>query len=132
MSNLKLFPDIPLDLDLQAEVKRMAAADLKACRFSRTEVAEKLSEMMHRPVSEDMINAVTSETKTNRMPAEWLSAWTEITGSTRILALLCRRAGLWLGNDDDRRFADLGRAYIAERKAAGTITALERELEGKL
>jgi len=91
-------------------------ADLKACRYSRAEVALRLSEELGYAVSEAAVDAVAAETKANRMPAEWVPAWVKVTGSRRLLDILCADCGLSAATAEDREFAELGRHQLAAQK----------------
>lgn len=117
---------------LVAELKSLMRRDIKACPLSRVQIAEQLGERVGRTVTVSQIDAYVAPTKPHHFPAAWIPAWCCVTGSRATLALLCRQSGAWLTDDSQRRFADLGRAYLTRRGADKTIGDLERELEGQL
>ncbi len=105
-------------------IRKVLKQDLAECKWSREEVAIRLSVRMGR-ISLAMIDAYVSESKANKFPAELIPAWIEVTGSHRILALLCGDVELSIATPEDRDFAELGRARMkAER--------LARKLEGRV
>ena len=132
MSERDEFSDQLVNGDLYQAVKRLASEDLKGCPLSRIQVAEALSRALHLSVTVAQIDAITAPTKEgHRFPAFWLPAWTRITGSTRILSLLCEKAGVWMATDTDRKFAELGRAHLKAKSTDTKISDLEQELGGK-
>jgi hypothetical protein len=120
------------DLDLHLRVKRAAAQDLKECQWSREQVAEGLSKLVGREVSLAQLDTMTAETKTHRLPAEWIPAWVRITGSTRLLELLCAECGLWLADATEHDLADLARAQIQQERNNGKIDELRKRVEQKV
>ena len=114
--------------DLPLLVKRAAAQDLKECRWSREEVAEGLSRLIGRPISLAQIDAMLAETKQHRLPAEWIPAWARVTGSTRILALVCAECGLWLADETEHDLAELARAEMEREKAGARAEELRKRL----
>jgi hypothetical protein len=116
------------DPNLGLAIKTAAALDLKECRWSREQVAEGLSVMLNRPVTLAQIDAVVSETHPHRFAAEWIPAWVRITGSRRLLELLCAAAGLWLADGDDVDAADFGRVQLRIEKLGGKAAELKSRL----
>ncbi|KKL21473.1 hypothetical protein LCGC14_2445110 [marine sediment metagenome] len=112
-------------------VKRAAAQDLKECRWSREQVAEGLSKLIGRQISLAQIDAMIAETKTHRLPAELIPAWVRITGSARILDLVCAECGLWLADETEHDLAELSRAELDREKAAGKADELRKRLAGE-
>lgn len=120
------------EADLHLRIKRAAALDLKACRYSRTEVADAIGRLIGRPVSTAQIDAIVAESHAHRLPAEWIPAWCRVTGSTRILEMLCAEAGLWLADDTEHDLAELARAELNKHKAAERAAVLRKLLAGKV
>lgn len=119
---------LPEPRDYHLAVKEAAAADLKECRWSRDEVADRLSLLIGRRVSRTVIDAVVAETKDHRFPAEWLPAWVVVTGSRRLLDLLCTAAGFWLADQTEHDFAEFARLQLSQRKSASRAKALQERL----
>jgi hypothetical protein len=120
------------DLDLHLCIKRAAALDLKECRWSREEVAEGISKLVGRVISLAQLDTITAETKLHRMPAEWIPAWVRVTGSTRILDLLCAESGMWMADETEHDLADLARAQIHQERVTGKIVELRKRVEEKV
>ena len=117
----------PLDDPLYGTGEKLRKAlktDLAECRLSRDEVAARLSVRMGR-VGAATLDAYIAESKANKFPAELIPAWVEVTKSRRILTLLCGEIGLSVATEEDRDFADLGRAHLKSEK-------LRKKLEAKV
>jgi hypothetical protein len=111
--------------NLSLAIKTAAALDLKECRWSREQVAEGLSVMLDRSVTQAQIDAVTSETHPHNFHAAWLPAWVRITGSRRLLDLVCAAAGLWAVDAGDWDLAQYARASLQAEK-------LRKQIEGSI
>ncbi len=111
--------------DLHLAVKRAAVQDLKECRWSRQQIAEGLSTLVGREVSLAQLDAMLADTKIHRMPAEWVPAWVRVTGSRRILDLLCAAAGFWVADADEHDLADLARAELERERLEKKIHLLQ-------
>lgn len=109
-------------LTASAIVRDAMLADLHGSRLSREEVALELSRVAGRAVSLAMLDAYLSETKQHhRFPAELLPAWVHVLGSARVLMAVCGQAGLSLATQEDRDFAELGRAELRRRKLGQSL-----------
>ena len=113
---------------LHNAVKRAVAEDLRASKWSREQVAERLTWLVGKTVTLAQVDAIAAETKENRLPAEWVPAWIVATGSQRVLALLCDEAGGWLASERDRKLAELGAEGLRAKKASARIAELESQL----
>jgi hypothetical protein len=112
------------------EIKRLLAQDLRECRYSREQVADELSRLMGRTITVAQIDAYTAATKTHRFPAEMIPAWIQVTGSTRILATICRQAGVFLADEEEHKAAEYGRAIIERERLEMRIAGLKSRLWG--
>jgi len=122
----------PAEGDLHLRVKQAAALDIKDCKWSREQIADGLSRLTGNPVTVATINAMVAETHGHRIPAEWLPAWSRVTGSTRILEMLASEIGMWLADATDHDLADLARAELEQQNAARRAATLRRLLTDKL
>ena len=120
------------EADIQARIKTAAGQDLKECRYSRAEVADAIGRLIGRSVTTAQIDAFVAESHTHRLPAEWLPAWCRVTGSTRILAMICAEVGMWLADDMDRDLAELARAELGKQKAAERAAMLRKLLSPRI
>jgi hypothetical protein len=151
MSNLRKFADtgIPEQLlldgleaaekpfpaeirDVRDDVKRALAADVKGCTWSREQIAHGLSIYMRRDITVAMIDAMLAPSKEHRFPAEWIPAWVRVTGSCRILTLLCAQSGMHLADGTQHDLAELARLQLQQKKAAQRAEALKRKLWEKV
>jgi hypothetical protein len=120
------------DLDLNQRVRRALAQDLKECRWSREQVAAAISKLVSREISLAQIDAYCAETKTNRFPVELIPAWVRVTGSKRLLELLCAECSMWLADATEHDLADLARAQIHQERTGQKIVELRRRVEAKV
>lgn len=102
--------------DSSAHVRKALAQDIAFSTFSRSEIAQQLSNCIGRHISVAMIDAFIAETKPHRFPAELIPAWVKILGSDRVLRAVCAEAGLSLATEEDREFAELGRTRLRDEK----------------
>jgi len=114
--------------DLHLRVKRAAVEDLRECRWSREQVAEGLTRLVGREVSIAQLDAMLAESKTHRLPVEWVPAWVRVTGSRRLLELLVAECGMWLADEVEHDLAEIGRLKIEAEKAS----AREAELRSRV
>lgn len=115
-------------LDFHREVKWALSQDVKAARWSRLQIADGLSLLVNRQVTEAMLDAMMAESKEHRFPAEWIPAWCRITGSRRLLDLLCSAAGYWLADRTEHELAELAKIQLQRSKAAARIDELRKKL----
>jgi len=118
---------------LSAVLKRAAAQDLKECRWSRLGVADALSKELGREITVAQLDAITAESKGILwFPAEWLPAWLRVTGSRRMLEILCSECGFRVADDTDCDLAELARAELKREKLGAQAAALRSKLRGKI
>lgn len=108
---------------VSATVRSALRADLVASGKSRDQVAVDLADAIGRQVTVEQIDAFVAPSKPHRFPAEWIPAWVQVTGSRRMLDLLCEPLGLSLANEQDRDFAALGRAQITQERLVRKLWA---------
>jgi hypothetical protein len=123
-------PEINVSGDeMSIVIKATLTNDLRDCAFSRAEVAQSLSKLAGRAITEAMLDAFTAESKVgHRFPAELIAPWVRVTGSERLLLLFCQWTGFCLSNEMEQQFAELGRAQIQKEKAEARVAALKGEL----
>lgn len=118
--------------DLGLAIKRAMVLDLKQCRWSREQVAQELAAIIGRHITVAQIDAWTAETHIHRLPAECVAAWVRLTGSRRVLELICGESGLWLGDPTDRELAEYGRARLRAEKLAAQTEEMRSQLWGQV
>jgi hypothetical protein len=76
------------------ELKEALVQDLKSSRWSREQVADRLTALLGREITQFIIDGWTSQTKDNyRFPAEYLAAWVQATGEYGALHLVVESCG---------------------------------------
>lgn len=115
--------------NLRSEICRALVQDITECKWSREEIALGLSKLLGREVKIYQLDAMTAETKDHRFPAEWVPAWVRVTGSARLLELLCAESGMWLADDVEHDLADLGRNQVRAERAAAVVAMKKKLLE---
>ncbi len=119
---------LPEPRDLRLAVKRTLALDIRECRWSREEIALRISVLTGKPCSISTLDAMIAESKDHRFPAEWVAAWVTATGSRRLLDLLCEEAGYYVADMTMRDLAELARLRIESKKASARAEELRRSL----
>jgi len=102
---------------MPARVRRVLREDLAECGLSRIEVLGRLAEL-GASTTGAMLDAYVADSKPHRFPAELIPAWVKVTGSRRILDLVCGECGLATATADDQGFAELGRIKLRGEKLA--------------
>jgi hypothetical protein len=98
---------------------------------SRAQIADEMTRLVGRDVTERMLNAYTAESKEeHRWPAELTRSFCSATGDDRLLRVLAEAAGLRVINASESRLLELGRNHLQRSRAERAITTLEQRLEG--
>lgn len=119
MSEINSCSDMAMAV-LAVAVKQAAAEDLRGCKWSREQVAEQLSAALQRNITIAQIDAVLSETHAHRFPLEWLPMWIRITGSRRLLELVCEASSLRVAEPTEMDLAEFARLSLrAEQMKQG-------------
>jgi hypothetical protein len=119
-------------LDFRLDLKRALVQDIKECRWSREQIADGMSKLLGYSVSRAQIDAIVAETHRQRLGAEWVPAWVQVTGSTRVLELVCLHSGLYLANEIDHNLAQIARMELTKKRLSRDIDALRKRLAGKV
>ena len=119
-------------LGITDDIKSIAADDLKHCRYSREEVALALSGQVGREITVTQINAWVAESHIHRFPLDVLPAWVRVTGSPRILEMVCGEAAMYLAGETEHRLAAYGRRVIELEKATAQEAKLKADLLERL
>ena len=131
MSLLELFKghetvQAPGAFDIEVQLKEQASLALRKCKYSRYEVAAKMSEMLGREVTKSMLDNRTAESKEDQQwPAAWLAPFAIITAHTEQIKLINKLAKLPIA--DSEKLLDL---EIERKKQA--MEEEEKELQDLL
>jgi hypothetical protein len=133
----RLFNELPRAesgyADLNGRIKAAAVADARECRWSREQMAEVLSGALERHITEAQIDAMLATAKEgHRMPADLVAAWVRVTGSRRVIELLCEGTGLCVMDAAERDLAEFGRMVPAREKSEERLGDLRRSLWHRL
>jgi hypothetical protein len=98
---------------------------------SRPQIADEMSRLVGRQITERMLNAYTAESQEeHRWPAELTRAFCSATGDARLLRVLAEAAGLRVINDTESHLLELGRNHLQRSRAERAISAIEQRLDG--
>lgn len=105
---------------------------IRTCGKSRAQIANEMSYLVGREVTERMLNGFTAESREDyRWPAELDRAFCAVTGDTRLLTCRVERHGLHVIDDNDLLLLELGRAVHQRNRAGDAIDILQRQLVGR-
>lgn len=131
-------PDAPEgSLDVSCRLRAELAAALKACPLSRFEVAGRMSALLGRQISKDMLDAWTATCESHqvhRFPLEYLPAFQAATGARSPLELVARAAGCFCLPGPDALRAELQRIDEEMRRLKAESQKRRtflKEMEGK-
>ncbi|NUN16319.1 MAG: hypothetical protein HUU55_22045 [Myxococcales bacterium] len=104
----------PLVCDL--DLRRTLNDAIRNCGRSREEIADAMAQSLGDLVTKSQIDAWTAESKSNthRIPASYLPAFCDATGSTQPMELLATLIGRWLCPEQDKLFAAQGKLMREE------------------
>jgi len=83
-------------LDIDTEFRAAVSFDIKACPFSRYQIAARMSELAGQEITESMLYNWTAEAhESHRFPCQFLPAFVIATGGRRAFECLSHRSGLF-------------------------------------
>ena len=125
--------DIPGKLNIDATLRELVSIALKHTKFSRYEVAAKMSKLVGREITKSQIDTWSAESKENhRFPLAYLNAFIESTGDTTILRLICEKAGGYFIIGKDALKLELGKTYEQLKELSKKKKLIENALKGSL
>ena len=79
-----------------------------------------------RTITENHLDAYAAETKQGyRLPAELVGAWVQVTGSRRVLDIICGAVNLYAVDDTERQLAEVGRVQIQQERLAKHLETIK-------
>ncbi|MDH3976449.1 MAG: hypothetical protein OEV42_19465 [Deltaproteobacteria bacterium] len=97
-------------LKIDIEQRHLVSDILKGCRWSRYEVAAKMSELTGDSITKEMLDSWTAESKQrHRFPAEYVPAFCAATENKELVEFLCRKIGVFVMPDTDALRAEIKR-----------------------
>lgn len=129
-----LFPTpevTPGSFDDTGLVRFTLIQSIKKSGKSRAEIAETMSFLLGRQVTEAMLNAFTAESRGDRrFPAEYDRAFCAATGDNTLMVCRIELAGLHVIDDNGMKLLELGREYLRGKRATEAMAEHERSLQG--
>ncbi|MFA5121909.1 hypothetical protein [Zavarzinia sp.] len=104
------------------------AALLHRSPLSRYQIAEQLTYLLGRKISDVQLNAWVAQSNANRMPADVLVCLCRILGSAEPLDKLFAGSPWVVSGAADRAYAELGRCQIEGERIADRAAAARRAL----
>ena len=99
-------------------IREVLAESLHGSTKSRAQIAEEMTYLSGRRVTERMLNGYTAESQEDyQFPAELSRAFCTATGNTRLLECMASAYGLIVVDVRDAELIDLGRAFLQRQEA---------------
>jgi hypothetical protein len=123
-------PDLlPGTFDDDAVTRGLLADAIKRSEQSRDQIADRMSWLLSRTVTANMLNDFTADSKANhRFPFAWSRAFCEATGDWRLFHHLADQAGFILVAKDDADVVSLGELVIQQEQAQTEIKRHARNI----
>jgi len=107
-------------------LSRLLVSEMKRSPLTRGEIAQKMSELVGKPISERMLSAFAADSKElHRWPAEFDLAFCETVGSYRLLSERVRLAGFRMVGPREDRLIQIGRAYLQMSRAKKRLLGVD-------
>lgn len=104
-------------LNIANRLREKLSRGLKECRYSRYEVASRMSEALGVEVTKSQLDSWTAESKEgHRFPAEYLPAFCAVTGYKQPLRMMAELVGCYVLESKEALLAELGRIDQAKRE----------------
>jgi hypothetical protein len=124
---------VPGSFDDTSVIRGVLLDSMKSSGLSRASIAERMSYLLGRSVTDAMLNAFTAESRGDRRwPAEFDRAFCEATGNNTLLTCRVKMANLHVITDDEKDILELGRAFLMRNQADEKIALLQRRLSGRI
>jgi len=112
-------------------VRKVLTDSIRKCKKSRAQLAEEISFLSGRRLTEISLNKFTAESRTDyRWPAELDRAFCHATGDDTLLRCRAELAGYRLITADEIELLELGREYLRQKRANERVQLLEKRLQG--
>jgi hypothetical protein len=118
-------------LNDSALIRSVLIRSIKECSKSRAQIADEISRLTGRKITEVTLNKFTAESRGDyRWPAELNRAFCVATGSDLLLHAIAEAAGYMMIRGEDVELLELGREYLRQKRASEKVAILERHLAG--
>ena len=110
--------------DDDATIRATLTDSIKRCPKKREVIADEMSYLLGRQISEAMLNAYTADSKENhRWPAAWTRTFCQVTGDWRLMQCVAERAGLRLIDARQAKLLELAEHLIEKEVSERTFHA---------
>jgi hypothetical protein len=123
---------LPGSFDDASTIRGILVRSIKYSGKSRAAIADEMSFLLGRKVTDKMLNAFTGERDDRRWPGEFDRAFCKATGDSALLAFRAQLAGFHVITGDQKLLMDLGRQFIIRTQAEEQIAILQRQLNGRV
>jgi hypothetical protein len=116
-------PDlIPGTFDDDAVTRGLLADAIRKSTQSRQQIAERMSWLLSKAVTTDMLNNFTADSKNaHRFPIAWSRAFCQATGDWRLFLHLADQAGFILLPKSDADVVSLGELVVQQKQTEAEI-----------
>ncbi len=120
---------LPGSLNDDSLVRGVVTRSIKHSGQSREQIAERMSDFLGVSVTARMITSFTDESKElHRWPGAWDRAFCYVIGNDALLRCRIEAAGYRIISGADLRLLELGRQYLAQKRASEKVSELEQSL----
>lgn len=113
-------------------IREILTRSIKRCGRTRMAIAEEMSYLLGRAVTEKMLNAFTADRDDRRWPAEFDRAFCAVTGDYELLRQRVEHGGFRLVGPEEMEMLELGRAFLQRTEAEEQMALLQRRLHGRV
>jgi hypothetical protein len=118
-------------MDDSGLVRKVLIESIRKCGKSRTQIAEEISFLAGRKITEISLNKYTAESRSDyRWPAELDRAFCHATGDNALLRCRAELSGYRLIQANEIELLELGREYLRQKRANERVQLLEKRLSG--
>lgn len=118
------------EMNVQEPLRRALISAIKHCNLSRHQIAGEMSHLLGFEVSKTTIDSWTAESKErNRIPAEYLPAFSRVTGDMEPVRMLAEVSGMFAMPGPEALRAEIQKYDEQERKARAEKRKRMRFLE---
>jgi hypothetical protein len=123
---------LPGSYDDTAVIRGVLLESMKRSGLTRAAIADEMSFLLGRQVTEKMLNAFSAESRGDRRwPAEFDRAFCKATGDNTLLTCRVKLAKLHVIDEHQMDILELGRAFLRRSQADEKIALLQRRLAGR-
>ena len=113
-------------------VRGLITKTIRESNKSREQIAEEMSVLCGDRITVRMLNSYTCEAaEQHRWPTQYTRAFCHVVGNWNLLRCIVERAGFHLITEDEAELLELGRQFLARKRADEQIALFEARLHGR-